>query len=163
MEANCGPRGRQARGAAAIPQFFFPDGRPVPEEVLAAAAARVDALLAVYSGGLTIPGMKQLVKEVRLCVARACRAVSEAVQHDARCMVLRGVSKHRLLSGLFSGLFLACFFMTCQCCVQVCELPSVLAYPLFYKLITPGETTVSHSAVRTWLAQRQITQVRQIP
>ena len=48
-----------------------------------------------------------------------------------------------------------------KCCVQVCELPSVLAYPLFYKLITPGETTVSHSAVRTWLAQRQITQVWQ--
>lgn len=45
--------------------------------------------------------------------------------------------------------------------MQVCELPSVLAYPLFYKLITPGETTVSHSAVRTWLAQRQITQVWQ--
>ena len=60
-----GARGWQARGAAAIPQFFFPGGRPVPEEVLAAAAARVDALLAVYSGGLTIPGMKQLVKEVR--------------------------------------------------------------------------------------------------
>ena len=37
----------------------------MPEEVLAAAAARVDALLNVYSGGLTIPGMKQLVKEVR--------------------------------------------------------------------------------------------------
>ena len=29
--------------------------------------------------------------------------------------------------------------------LQVCELPSVLAYPLFYKLITPGETTVSHA------------------
>jgi len=42
----------------------------------------------------------------------------------------------------------------------VCELPSVLAYPLFYKLITPGETTVSHGAVRAWLAQRQITQAR---
>ena len=40
----------------------------MPEEVLAAAAARVDALLSVYSGGLTIPGMKQLVKEVRLSV-----------------------------------------------------------------------------------------------
>ena len=42
----------------------------------------------------------------------------------------------------------------------MCELPSVLAYPLFYKLITPGETTVSHDAVRAWLAQRQITQAR---
>lgn len=65
-EAHHGARGWQARGAAAIPQFFFPGGRPVPEEVLAAAAARVDALLAVYSGGLTVPGMKQLVKEVCL-------------------------------------------------------------------------------------------------
>ncbi|KAK9833451.1 hypothetical protein WJX81_006419 [Elliptochloris bilobata] len=101
------PLHKQARGAAAIPRFYFPGGRPVPEEVLAAAAARVDALLAVYSGGLTIPGMKQLVKEV-------------------------------------------------------CELPCVLAYPLFYKLITPGETTVSHGAVRTWLAQRQITQAEPV-
>ena len=66
-------------------------------------------------------------------------------------MVLRCLSMHRLLSGLF--------LERRRCCVQVCELPSVLAYPLFYKLITPGETTVSHSAVRTWLAQRQITQV----
>lgn len=55
----------QARWAAAIPRFYFPGGRPVSDEVLAAAAARVDALLNVYSGGLTIPGMKQLVKEVR--------------------------------------------------------------------------------------------------
>ena len=46
---------------------------------------------------------------------------------------------------------------------QVCELPSVLAYPLFYKLITPGETTVSHGAARAWLAQRQITQARRAP
>jgi len=45
----------------------------------------------------------------------------------------------------------------------VCELPSVLAYPLFYKLITPGETTVSHGAARAWLAQRQITQARRAP
>ena len=57
----------QARGAAAIPRFYFPGGRPVPEEVLSASTARVDALLNVYSGGLTIPGMKQLVKEVRAC------------------------------------------------------------------------------------------------
>ncbi len=38
----------------------------MPEDVLSASAARVDALLNVYSGGLTIPGMKQLVKEVRV-------------------------------------------------------------------------------------------------
>lgn len=77
----------------------------------------------------------------------------EAAPYDAGCMALRCVSKHRLLSGSF--------LEGRQCCAQVCELPSVLAYPLFYKLITPGETTVSHSAVRTWLAQRQITQVWQ--
>jgi hypothetical protein len=63
--------GVQARWAAAIPRFYFPGGRPVSDEVLAASAARVDSLLGVYSGGLTIPGMKQLVKEVR-CGRRPC-------------------------------------------------------------------------------------------
>ncbi len=90
-----GARARQARWAAAIPRFYFPGGRPVPDEVLAASAARVDSLLGVYSGGLTIPGMKQLVKEVR-CGAACAQTRPLPVLSRASCV--RGeIGRHGVL------------------------------------------------------------------
>ena len=44
---------------------------------------------------------------------------------------------------------------------QVFQLPSALAYPLFYKLAQPGASTVSLHAVQSWIMQRNVMQVCQ--
>eukprot|EP00884_Botryococcus_braunii_P021339 jgi/Botrbrau1/788/Bobra.0181s0041.2 len=89
---------------AQIPRFYFPDGRPIPEEVRARAQTKIDNLFRQYPSGLTIPAVKELVKEVF-------------------------------------------------------ELPSVLAYPLFYKLVAPGATTVSHDSIQTWFQVKNVIRV----
>jgi hypothetical protein len=47
-------------------------------------------------------------------------------------------------------------------CTQVFELPTVLAYPLFYKLVAPGLTTVSHDSIQTWLQTKNVVRVRSL-
>lgn len=44
--------------------------------------------------------------------------------------------------------------------VQVFQLPTALAYPLFYKLAQPGASTVSLQAVQSWILQQKVMQVR---
>ena len=45
--------------------------------------------------------------------------------------------------------------------LQVFQLPTALAYPLFYKLAQPGASTVSLQAVQSWIVQQKVMQVRQ--
>ena len=40
------------------------------------------------------------------------------------------------------------------------QLPTALAYPLFYKLAQPGASTVSLQAVQSWIVQQKVMQVR---
>lgn len=42
---------------------------------------------------------------------------------------------------------------------QVFQLPTALAYPLFYKLAQPGASTVTLHAVRSWIVQHNVMQV----
>lgn len=39
------------------------------------------------------------------------------------------------------------------------QLPTALAYPLFYKLAQPGASTVSLQAVQSWIVQQKVMQV----
>ena len=43
--------------------------------------------------------------------------------------------------------------------VQVLELPSVLAYPLFSKLVVPAASVVQRDAVESWLHKHTVLQV----
>ena len=47
-----------------VPPFYFPGGKPVPEDVRESAAAKIGALFDIYPDGLTIPAVKELIKEV---------------------------------------------------------------------------------------------------
>lgn len=94
---------RQVIGPAAIPQFHFPDGKPLSRETSQAVQRKLDALFQHYSLGLTVPAVKELIKEVL-------------------------------------------------------ELPSVLAYPLFSKLVVPGQSVVSRDAIETWLQKHRCLQ-----
>ncbi len=49
-----------------VPPFYFPGGKPVSEDVRVSAQAKIDAFFEIYPDGLTIPAVKELVKEVRL-------------------------------------------------------------------------------------------------
>ena len=51
-------------GPAAIPQFHFPHGKPLSSEASQAVQSKLDHLFNVYSTGLTVPAVKELVKEV---------------------------------------------------------------------------------------------------
>lgn len=68
-----------------IPQFYFPRGPPVPQEIKLSTQGKVDALFHGYSGGMTVEEFTAVVKDV-------------------------------------------------------CELPSMLAYPLFEKLKSNEKT-----------------------
>ena len=57
----------QASGTLTIPRFYYPNGKPLSEEVQAGIQAKVNALLQVYAGGLTVPALKTLLKEVCAC------------------------------------------------------------------------------------------------
>lgn len=46
--------------------------------------------------------------------------------------------------------------------LQVFQLPTALAYPLFYKLAQPGASTVSLQAVQSWIVQQKVMQVGQL-
>ena len=40
--------------------------------------------------------------------------------------------------------------------MQVFELPTVLAYPLFYKLVTPESSVVRKDAILHWMSSKQV-------
>jgi len=40
--------------------------------------------------------------------------------------------------------------------VQVFELPTVLAYPLFYKLVAPESSVVRKDAILHWMSSKQV-------
>lgn len=46
-----------------VPPFYFPGGKPVPEDVRVSAQNKIDAFFEIYPDGLTIPAVKELVKE----------------------------------------------------------------------------------------------------
>ncbi|KAK9806607.1 hypothetical protein WJX73_008526 [Symbiochloris irregularis] len=93
----------QITGPAAIPQFHFPNGKPLSKEHTLAVQSKLDHLFLVYPQGLTVPAIKDLVK-------------------------------------------------------QVLELPSVLAYPLFSKLVVPSASMVTRDAVESWLQRHKVLQ-----
>ena len=47
-----------------IPRFYYPRDERVGSEAVAVAHAKMDTLFSIYPDGLTIPAMKELVKEV---------------------------------------------------------------------------------------------------
>ncbi len=50
-----------------IPRFYFPEGRPAAEDSREAAQAKINALFAGSPNGITIPAIKELLKEVLVC------------------------------------------------------------------------------------------------
>mmetsp|Transcript_5146 Transcript_5146/g.14795 ORF Transcript_5146/g.14795 Transcript_5146/m.14795 type:complete len:540 (-) Transcript_5146:595-2214(-) len=89
-------RQRQGTGPETIPRFYFPRSERMASDALAVMHAKMDTLFSIYPDGLTIPAMKELIKEVF-------------------------------------------------------ELPTVLAYPLFYKLVVPDESLVTREAMAAWV------------
>ena len=56
----------QAKDVAVIPQFFFPGGPPVPEAVQRGMQAKLDSCFSSSPDGLTIPAVKDLMREVSM-------------------------------------------------------------------------------------------------
>ena len=56
----------QAKNSAIIPRFFFPGGPPIPEPVQRAMHSKLDQCFAAHPEGLTVPAVKDLVKEVHI-------------------------------------------------------------------------------------------------
>lgn len=50
----------------AIPRFYYPRGERLGSDTVAMAVAKMETLFSIYPDGLTIPAVKELVKEVRL-------------------------------------------------------------------------------------------------
>lgn len=90
------PTTREDTSKCDIPQFYFPGGKPVSDEVKRGVYQDLQAVMDKYPEGLSIAALKTLLKDVL-------------------------------------------------------ELPSCLAYPLFYKLVRPGDTSVLHRALWEWL------------
>ena len=44
--------------------------------------------------------------------------------------------------------------------MQVFQLPKALAYPLFYKLVAPNNSTVTRDAILSWFNDKNVVQVR---
>ena len=61
-----------------MPPFYFPGGKPVSEDVRVSAQAKIDAFFEIYPDGLTIPAVKELVKEVSLPTEP-----SQSVEHSS--------------------------------------------------------------------------------
>ena len=49
-----------------IPKFYFPDGKPVPEDLRAQMQSKVEALMKRNPSGLAVPAIKELLTDVRL-------------------------------------------------------------------------------------------------
>ncbi len=58
----------QAKNSAVIPRFFFPGGAPVPEAIQRAMQSKLDQCFTAHPEGLTVPAVKDLVKEVLPCL-----------------------------------------------------------------------------------------------
>ena len=128
----------QAKDVAVIPQFFFPGGPPVPEAVQRGMQAKLDSCFSSSPDGLTIPAVKDLMREVSIQLG----------SHDVIACATWFLSWTVMVSMLTWD-------------NQVFQLPSALAYPLFYKLAQPGASTVSLHAVQSWIMQRNVMQVCQ--
>ncbi|CAK0763377.1 hypothetical protein CVIRNUC_003051 [Coccomyxa viridis] len=98
---------KQSKDVAVIPRFFFPGGAPIPEPIQKAMQTKLDQCFTAHPEGLTVPAVKDLVREVF-------------------------------------------------------QLPTALAYPLFYKLAQPGASTVSLQAVQSWIVQQKVMQVEPV-
>lgn len=129
----------QSKDVAEIPQFFFPGGPRIPDMVQRDMQNKLDHCFASQPEGLTIPAVKDLIKEVT-------------------CLTFQGQlgfkfpSKLHRLNRLEKALT--------EALMQVFQLPTALAYPLFYKLAQPGASTVTLHAVRSWIVQQSVMQVR---
>ena len=78
----------QTKDVAVIPRFFFPGGPPIPEAVQRSMQAKLDSCFAAHPDGLTIPAVKDLMREVLLAVllSRGIAGRSHAVaQPCIRC------------------------------------------------------------------------------
>ena len=70
----------QAKDVAVIPQFFFPGGPPVPEAVQRGMQAKLDSCFSSSPDGLTIPAVKDLMREVSVH-CRCMRCMRHPVSH----------------------------------------------------------------------------------
>ena len=67
-----------------IPRFYFPGGKPVPESKRRAVYRKIDELFRMYPDGITLPAVKELVKEVRaLAEAALCGPLLSHVNESA--------------------------------------------------------------------------------
>lgn len=57
----------QGTGPETIPRFYFPRSERMASDALAVMHAKMDTLFSIYPDGLTIPAMKELIKEARPC------------------------------------------------------------------------------------------------
>ena len=74
----------QVIGPAAIPQFHFPNGRPLSREHSQAVQNKLDHLFVMYPHGLTVPAIKDLVKEV--CDAAVKPPTAAVIPHSCLCL-----------------------------------------------------------------------------
>ena len=54
----------QSKDVAVIPRFFFPGGAPIPEPIQIAMQSKLDQCFTAHPEGLTVPAVKDLVREV---------------------------------------------------------------------------------------------------
>ena len=54
----------QALGPAAIPQFHFPQGRPLSPDQQQSLQSKLEQLFSRHEAGLSVPAFKQLMVEV---------------------------------------------------------------------------------------------------
>ena len=54
----------QSKDVAVIPRFFFPGGAPIPEPIQIAMQTKLDQCFTAHPEGLTVPAVKDLVREV---------------------------------------------------------------------------------------------------
>ncbi len=54
----------QSKDVAVIPRFFFPGGAPIPEPIQKAMQTKLDQCFTAHPEGLTVPAVKDLVREV---------------------------------------------------------------------------------------------------
>ncbi len=148
------PPSQDGQDAHTIPRFYFPGGKPVTEEVRAAVHAAVQRITDQHPDGLPILALRVLLKEVWVFVCIIC------------CVNCCGWCE-RVCWRVCVGVFV------CLCghvhphadplhphpphphhpfppTLQVYELPTYLAYPLFYKLVQPGESVVRPRALLDW-------------
>lgn len=124
-----------------IPKFYFPNGKPLPEARQSEMHARIESLMKEHPDGLTVPGLKELLKQVKFKKAFMYHFL-KAICTDPHCCE-EGVE--RVLWTM-----------------QVLDLPGLLAYPLFYKLVEPGASFVRKEALLDWMKRCNVLQVSRL-